>query len=79
MNHKTLWSVWEALKATLVENKAQSSEFDNYLHTGGVAYGCRQQFSFSLERLHGRFTSKNLQVVICRLDSGLYELNSYFN
>ena len=78
MNHNTTWSVWEAVKNNLLKNRAESEEFDNFVHTGGVYREQTRKFSFKLESYKGKNTKKYLQVSIYRFQSGRYELVSHY-
>jgi hypothetical protein len=61
----------------LSTNKVDCSEFQNYLFTGGVAYGTRQDWHFEVERINGRFTKKWFHFIVERLENGRYELIQY--
>ena len=73
----TFNSLWEAFDSILKDNKAaqlESTEFENYLHTGGIHYGESWQRSFDIDKLKGRNTKKSLHVYISRNRLGFYEL-----
>ena len=78
----TFNSLWEAFDSILKDNKQaqlQSTEFDNYLHTGGIRYGESWKRSFDIDKLKGRNTKKSLHVYISRNTLGFYELIKYAN
>lgn len=73
-NIDDLWQVFNTVKMILIEEKALSSEFFSYLHTGGIPYGTNWSSSFKLNRHRGRFTSESVHVSVDRSNSGLYNL-----
>tara|TARA_R100000900_G_scaffold78933_1_gene62158 strand:- start:89 stop:382 length:294 start_codon:yes stop_codon:yes gene_type:complete len=78
----TFNSLWQAFDSILKDNKAaqlQSTEFENYLHTGGIRYGESWQRTFDIDKLKGRNTKKSLHVYISRNTLGFYELIKYAN
>ena len=78
----TFNTLWEAFDSILRENKQsklESTEFENYLHTGGIRYGESWNHSFDIDKLNGRNTKKCLHVYISRNTLGFYELIKYAN
>ena len=78
----TFNTLWQAFDSILKDNKQaqlKSTEFENYLHTGGISYGESWQRSFKIDKLKGRNTKKLLHVYISRNRFGLYELIKYAN
>tara|TARA_R110002096_G_scaffold171236_1_gene343964 strand:+ start:32 stop:277 length:246 start_codon:yes stop_codon:yes gene_type:complete len=70
----TLWQAFDSILKENKESKLESTEFENYLLTGGIRYGESWQRSFDIDKLKGRNTKKCLHVYISRNKLGFYEL-----
>lgn len=73
----TFHACWSHARNVLNESIYSSSEFEDYLHTGGVPYGGTWSSSFYLETKKGNLAKKCLQVSITRLSSGQYDCTAY--
>ena len=76
---ETLWQTFDSIVKDNKQAQLESTEFDNYLHTGGIRYGESWQRSFDIDKLKGRNTKKCLQVYISRNTLSFYELIKYAN
>ena len=75
--HETLGSAFEAVREYLKNERAISTEFDNYLHTGGISRNQTWQGHFKLDSLQGHETRSYLHISIYRFETGRYELTRY--
>jgi len=76
---ETLWQTFDSIVKDNEQDKLESTEFENYLHTGGIRYGESWSRSFDIDKLKGRNTKKSLRVYISRNTLGFYELIKYAN
>lgn len=68
----------DQVEATLAKNNATvDGDFRSYFN--GINYGETRAHSFTLSSFKGKNTRKGLHITLYRLETGRYELTSYFN
>ena len=77
--HETLAGAFETITDFLAEKGYEVSDDQLFqFGTGGISYGTTKRYSFELTR-EGEPAKNLLHVQIYRMDSGMYELNMYYN
>lgn len=74
---ETFWDCFNHAGLVLDKSGYTSPQFENYLHTGSIAYGTSWQHSFELITAKGNVARKGLQMSVQRNDHGRYECYVY--